>query len=57
LRSAVSHRAEDALSGRITPIFGVLVVVLVPEGDELQAVAPPRASRPVAASRQMLFRI
>src|SRR5258705_11624008 len=46
LRSAVSQRAEDALSGRITPIFGVLVAA---PGVELsaQAVAAPQARRAV----------
>src|SRR6185369_10731787 len=58
LRSAVSHRAEDALSGRMTPTFaffaGVVppVLLLLPQAD-----SPPRAIRPVAASRQMPLRI
>src|SRR5258705_12213469 len=54
LRSAVSQRADDLLSGRITPILGVLVVVVPPELLLVpQAATPPRASRPGAGIRQL----
>src|ERR1700730_13934438 len=58
LRSAVSQRTDEALSGRMTPIFGVFAGVPPPAWLELpQAATPPKASRPVAAIRQMLLRI
>src|SRR4051812_25746192 len=50
LRSAVSQRADDLLSGRITPILGVLPV---PEPDpepELDEELFPQAARPPAAT-------
>src|SRR5690349_22566548 len=34
-RSAVSHRAEDLLSGRMTPILGVFALPLAPPLPEL----------------------
>src|SRR5690348_9323876 len=48
-RSAVSHRTDDLLSGRMTPILGVFAagVLLLPV---LHAAKPPIARRPTAAN-------
>src|SRR5690349_20186124 len=48
-RSAVSHRTDDLMSGRMTPILGVFAagVLLLPV---LHADRPPIARRPTAAN-------
>src|SRR5687767_2501090 len=48
LRSAVSQRTEDLLSGRITPILGVLPPPLLPEPVSLPESSPHAASDPTA---------
>src|SRR5215211_2684010 len=57
LRSAVSQRAEDLLSGRMTPTFAVLAgALLEPLSDLLppQAAIPPAATMATARARMPL---
>src|SRR3954447_25166233 len=50
LRSAVSHRAEDAVSGRITPILAFDAESDPDDDDPLPELLPPLLSLPHAAT-------